>query len=187
MGTLTITDSGTDGTITGVRGIDNYGDLRINQGKVTVTSNNPTGYAVQIRSDNALLIMNGGVLESVNGAIGFEMSKTYKNVNIHLIGGTIDDIKLQGGTTNTSNTITIGSKDAGPDNISVGAISVMPLSQWHINLYSGTVESISSVESNLYRRQYSNRKKYKTALVDINSKQFLVGLSLLKAMMWQLR
>ena len=142
-GTLTINDSRDSGTITGVRGIDNYGSLIINKGKVTVSSANVAGYAVQMRAENASLTMNGGVLESVNKTIGFENGKS-KNIQINLLGGIVGDISLAGGTTKNPNTLNIGSNDVQQSGeIKVGAIDVLSLSQWNINLYSGTVESIA--------------------------------------------
>ena len=50
---------------------------------------------------------------------------------------------FRSGSSKNENTLTIGSQGEEEDDISVGAITVQTLSQWHINLHSGTVKSIA--------------------------------------------
>ena len=107
QGTLTIKDGGADGKITGTRGIDNYGTLTINQGTVTGTPTaGGTSYGVHMRSEYASFTMNGGKLDGEKGAIGFDNG--YTNITINLVGGTVGDVILRGGSSKNENTLTIG-------------------------------------------------------------------------------
>ena len=67
FGTLTIQDTSEeqDGKITGYRGVDNYGTLRLNSGTIEGTNENTSGGwsgSVFIYADDTSFTMNGGTI-----------------------------------------------------------------------------------------------------------------------------
>ena len=59
-GELTIQDSRNGGKVSGLRGVDNYGNLTLEGGTITTTDNTGAGGCVFMRGDNAAFYVKGG-------------------------------------------------------------------------------------------------------------------------------
>ena len=98
-GTLTIQDSSNgNGKVSGLRGVDNYGDLTLKSGIITTEDTTGSGGCVFMRGDNATFFVKGGKLEPVNdsvNAIGFK-TENPSNIVLSLEGGTIGKVQLKG-------------------------------------------------------------------------------------------
>ena len=144
-GELTIQDSGNGGKVSGLRGVDNYGNLTLEGGTITTTDNTGAGGCVFMRGDNAAFYVKGGQIKPENSslsAIGFR-TEDLSNITLSLEGGTIGNVSIKGsdytliiGKANgTANDVIVGDIDAatGPW---VGTVS------YRIELNSGTVASL---------------------------------------------
>ena len=144
-GELTIQDSGNGGKVSGLRGVDNYGNLTLEGGTITTTDNTGAGGCVFMRGDNAAFYVKGGQIKPENSslsAIGVR-TEDLSNITLSLEGGTIGNVSIKGsdytliiGKANgTANDVIVGDIDAatGPW---VGTVS------YRIELNSGTVASL---------------------------------------------
>ncbi len=136
QGTLTINDSGVGGTITGTRGIDNYGTLILNSG--TIVGTGSTHGTIRFRSAGSFTMNGGTVTSNQTNAVYIdpECAST-----ITILGGTIGDISMNGGT------LTVGSSTVTPSyNIKVGNIKSTSnlAANYTLKLYDGIIESIPS-------------------------------------------
>ena len=147
-GELTIQDSGNGGKVSGLRGVDNYGNLTLEGGTITTTDYiTGAGACVLMQANHASFVVENGKVcpeESSNVNV-YSVSSTNAGtgMNLTLSGGEIGKILLNG----LNYTLTIG-KEAGNDSdVTVGAITANtnPLSgprSYTLNLYSGTIESL---------------------------------------------
>ena len=145
-GTLTIQDSSNgNGKVSGLRGVDNYGDLTLKSGIITTEDTTGSGGCVFMRGDNATFFVKGGKLEPVNdsvNAIGFK-TENPSNIVLSLEGGTIGKVQLKG----SNYVLTIGKENGETNDVYVGDIDAIT-SNWvknvsyEIILNSGTVASL---------------------------------------------
>ena len=78
-GALTIQDSRTSGTITGSRGVDNYGNLTLESGTIEGTTSGNFSGCIFIYANNTTFTMTGGKVESEQApAIGFNPNNLSK-------------------------------------------------------------------------------------------------------------
>lgn len=148
-GSLTIKDSGTSGTITGSRGVDNYGTLMLESGAIHGTSSSfaTIQFCAMSNTDTASFTMTGGTVTSLGtNAIGFTMDTIPASTTITLKGGTVGGILLKGNTT-----LTVGesSESLNHSKITVGAITTFSNKRHThtLNLYNGIIEKLPKLGS----------------------------------------
>ena len=144
-GKLTIRDSENGGKVSGLRGVDNYGNLTLEGGTITTTDNTGAGGCVFMRGDNAAFYVKGGQIKPENSslsAIGFR-TEDLSNITLSLEGGTIGNVSIKG----SDYTLIIGKANGTANDVIVGDIDAAT-SPWvgtvsyRIELNSGTVASL---------------------------------------------
>ena len=135
-GDLTIQDSGTSGTITGSRGVDNYGNLTLESG--TIVGTGDLYGTIRFRGIGSFTMNGGKVVSDKTNAI---YSDENYDSTIAILGGEIGDISMRGGT------LIIGESGEGPYyDIKVGNIKNFNnfVAEYTLKLYDGIIESVPS-------------------------------------------
>ena len=145
FGTLTIQDTSEeqDGKITGYRGVDNYGTLRLNSGTIEGTNENTSGGwsgSVFIYADDTSFTMNGGTISGgIIPSIDFNPNANmsgFDSTEIMILGGSLGTIALKGNAAE----LTIGSTDSENNDIHIDAITTPAGNKsYTINLNGGTI------------------------------------------------
>ena len=131
-GTLTIQDSSNgNGKVSGLRGVDNYGDLTLEGGTIKGTATTDGQYgSISIRDDNAKFLMTGGKIEQAEKpdtgtafcyAISFAANKGSQS-EITINGGTVADIYFV--ASNAKLNIGTGSQNVNVGNISLSGAGI---------------------------------------------------------------
>ena len=138
-GTLTINDSRDSGTITGVRGIDNYGNLTLNSG--TIVGTGSSHGAIRFRSVGSFTMNEGKLIaENSTSTISSDpLTGDNIQIDISIYGGDTGDILVSNGFV-----LTVGKENENNhESIRVGDIRTgWSTSNITLRLYSGIINSL---------------------------------------------